>query len=288
MSLVAWDRLSARLVKRDVHRTIGRFGRIRRAYSVLQSRRQRHHETHHKSRLAPNSTSLFPHVSVSQSTQDLREHSIFVGLNLSQPIVEEIYQFACTSPLYEPGFEGDFYASEVIDGFLCSGRPTMRGLVKNPSHCLAIETIAKDPVLLEIVHSYLKYWPTQVTRHLTWTFASKLPIDEQRDRFLPLNYHYDVAGYNFMSVYFYITDMDEFSGAHVMITGSHDDKPFHTLFAPWSGKQTDAEILDHYGKGRELLIEGKAGFGFAQDPSCFHKLLPPIRQNRLIFQIRYA
>jgi hypothetical protein len=103
-----------------------------------------------------------------------------------------------------------------------------------------------------------------------------------------LFYHYDVAGYNFMSAYFYITDMDELSGAHVMIASSHEQKPWHTLFAPWSGRQTDDQVLNYYGQDRELLIAGRAGFGFVQDPACFHKLLPPLKQHQLIFQVRYA
>ena len=143
-------------------------------------------------------------------------------------------------------------------------------------------------MLKAFAREYLGYWPGQVTRHLTWTFVSELSEAEQRDRFLPLSYHYDVAGYNFMSAYFYITDLDRQSGAHVMIEGSHLRKPLHTLFAPWSGRQTDDQIRQYYGQDAEFLIEGKAGLGFVQDPSCFHKLFPPINNNRLVFQVRYA
>ena len=164
----------------------------------------------------------------------------------------------------------------------------LRGLVQDPEQCSAIAQIAEDPTLMKIARKYLQYWPTRVTRHLTWTFVSNLPLSHQKERFLPLSYHYDVAGFNFMSAYFYITDMDAQSGAHVMIERSHAKKPFHTLFAPWSGRQPDQVLLDFYGPERELLIEGKAGLGFVQDPACFHKLLSPIKNNRLVMQIRYA
>jgi len=285
---VAWGRLSARFAKRDLHRTIGRFGTVRRTYSWWQNRIQHPHEADYQGRLNLCETSIFDDISPEQYAQELRRRSIALGLQLPPAFVSFIYQFALNNHLYEPGFEEEFGVDEIAEGRLPNGRPVMRGLVKDLHQCEAIEQVARDPALMAIARAYLGYWPTQVTRHLTWTFVSPLPEAEQRDRFLPLSYHYDVAGYNFMSAYFYITDMDRLSGAHVMIENSHHQKPWQTLFAPWSGRQTDEQVLSHYGQKRELLIEGKAGLGFVQDPSCFHKLLPPIRHHRLIFQIRFA
>jgi len=285
---VAWNRLSARLVKRDVHHTIGRFSPVRKAYSLLQGKVQSANETLYRDRLKLRDVSLFANISPEKCAQELHQRSVAFGLTLPSNLVREIYQFATENLLYEPGFEDEFKVEEVADGCLPNGRSVMRGLVKSPHRCGAIEQVAEDPLLMAIARQYLGYWPTQVTRHLTWTFVSFLSESEQRDRFLPLSYHYDVAGYNFMSAYFYITDMDRLSGAHVMIENSHNHKPFHTLFAPWSGRQTDEQVLNYYGKARELLIEGKAGLGFVQDPSCYHKLLPPVSNHRLIFQIRYA
>lgn len=285
---IAWNRLSARFGKRDLHRTIGRFGPVRKTYSLLQKSIQNTNEVYYRSRLDLRQTSVFTAVMPERCAQELRRRSVAFDLQLPPSFISKIHQFAATSQLYEPGFAGEFKVDDVADGRLPNGRPVMRGLVKELDQCEAIAQVAQDPTLMAIVRAYLGYWPTQVTRHLTWTFASPLPETEQRDRFLPLSYHYDVAGYNFMSAYFYITDMDRLSGAHVMIENSHNHKPFHTLFAPWSGRQTDEQVLNYYGKERELLIEGKAGLGFVQDPSCFHKLLPPVKHHRLIFQVRYA
>lgn len=285
---VAWNRLSARLTKRDVHRTIGRFNAVRKTYSLLQRGYQSTNEAHYRQQLNLRKTSLFEQISPDSCAQELRQRSVAFGFQLLPEMAAEIRQYACQNWLYEPGFEGEFKVDDIERGCLPNGRAVMRGLVKHPDQCPAIEQVAQDPILMQVARQYLGYWPTQVTRHLTWTFVSSLSAAEQRDRFLPLSYHYDVAGYNFMSAYFYITDMDKLSGAHVMIEQSHARKPFHTLFAPWSGRQTDEQVLDYYGSDRELLIEGQAGFGFVQDPSCFHKLLPPIKNNRLIFQVRYA
>ena len=285
---VAWNRLSARLKKRDLHHTVGRFNTIRKTYSFFQKKRQQTNGSLYRNRLQPRESSVFPDVSPPVAGDALRDKSVTFGFALPGAMVQEIHDFACQNVLYEPGSDDEFFLHDVKNGQLPTGRSVLRGLVKNPSNCPAIERIAQDPVLLSIAHDYLQYWPTQVTRHLTWTFVSDLNDQEQKNRFLPLSYHYDVAGYNFMSAYFYITDMDVQTGAHVMIARSHNKKPLHTLFAPWSGRTPDQVLLDYYGQENELLIEGKAGFGFMQDPACFHKLLPPRQQNRLIFQIRYA
>lgn len=285
---VAWDRLSARFQKRDVFQTVGRFNTVRKTYSFLQKWRQSLNPTLYKEHLNPRQNSLFPITSPELCAQEIRKNSASFGLCLPKFYVENIYNYARQSLLYEPGFEEEFYVEDIKAGQLPNGRPVLRGLVKHPTQCSAVEDVAHDPVLLEIARNYLGYWPTSVTRHLTWTFVSELPLSEQKQRFLPLSYHYDVAGYNFMSAYFYITDVVDQSGAHVMIERSHSRKPLHSLFAPWSGRQPDHVVLDYYGPENEQIIEGPAGFGFVQDPSCFHKLLPPSRENRLLFQIRYS
>jgi hypothetical protein len=254
----------------------------------LQHKHQIANSDFFRQQLNLRSESLFPTLDPAICAQEIRDISVGFGFQLPSQIVYEIHEFACQKPLYEPGYDDEFYVDDIQGGFLLGGRPVLRGLVKNLSDCAAIEQVAQDPVLMEIARNYLQYWPIKVTRHLTWTFVSNLSISEQKDRFLPLSYHYDVAGYNFMTAYFYITDMDIDTGAHVMMARSHDKKPLHTLFTPWSGRQSDQVIWDYYGKDNEILIEGKAGLGFVQDPSCYHKLLSPIKAKRLIFQIRYA
>jgi hypothetical protein len=261
---------------------------VRRVYSFYQNRVQQSDPELFQQRLHPRHESLFQGRSPQQCAHELTAKGVSFGFQLPPSLVSEVRQFADQALLTEPGLAGTFRVRDVQDGYLPGGRPVLRGLVKNPTDCPAVECVAQDPMLLAIVRQYLQYWPTRVTRHLTWTFPSPLPEADQKEAYNPLSYHYDVAGYNFMSAYFYITDTDAQSGAHVMIERSHLRKPLATLFAPRSGRQTDARVLAYYSSENERIIEGPAGFGFVQDPSCFHKLLPPSHTNRLLFQIRYA
>jgi len=53
-------------------------------------------------------------------------------------------------------------------------------------------------------------------------------------------------------------------------------------------RETDQDIIDYYGSESLVNIYGKAGFGFAEDPLCFHKGIPPTQKDRLILQIEFA
>lgn len=286
-------RLGSRLQKGDFHHTLGRFHRFRVAYSqyvnvVQRIRAWRYASEPDRERLNLSETSLFHDISPTAIAQELQQEAVSFCLSLPHENVREIYRFACETPCWEPGFDGEFYAADVVEGHLNGARQSFRGLVKNPHNCPQIKSLTQDPTLLEIVRSYLKYWPNKMTCHLSWSFAVDLPESEQKKRYPPLNCHYDVAGYNFMTAYFYITDVDADHGAHVMIKKSHNHKPLSALFVPGAGTHLAKKVVDYYGTANKLVIEGKAGFGFVQDPSCFHWLLPPTEGRRLLLQIRYA
>lgn len=283
-----FSRLNHRLQKGDLHHTVGRFKAAREAYSFYQGRRQQLNSEFYKRQLTPRSQSFLAGVSPERCAQELQQRGVSFGLQLPEQDTEAVYQFACETACREPGHEDEFYAQEVESGRLKGGRRVFRGLVQNPAACPVIEKVAQDPILLEIVRKYLRYWPSKVVPHLSWSFVSDLPVSKQKELYPPLNYHYDVAGYNFMTAYFYITDIDALSGPHVMIATSHNKKPRHTLFSSCSELDSEQQMLDYYGQESKLVIEGKAGFGYVQDPSCFHRLVAPIKSRRLLLQIRYA
>ncbi|MDX2217197.1 MAG: hypothetical protein SFY66_28275 [Oculatellaceae cyanobacterium bins.114] len=272
------------LTGREFHR-LGRFLAVRKAYSFIQHQRQRGNETRWKDNLKIQESSLFQAIAVNQCVNEIRQEAVCFGLQLPEELIVDIDHYARTTPCKEPGFQDLFLIDEVQEGRLRGGRPVLRGLVNNTQDCKAIALLEQDPTLIEIVRSYLGYYPTQITRHLTWSIVSHLP-DRGKPFYPPTTFHYDIAGFNFMTTYFYITDVDAESGAHVMIRGSHVQKPWWMVLS--SGRQSDQAVYRYYGKAKELVIEGKRGFGFIQDPSCIHRVLPPIKANRLLLQLRYA
>lgn len=281
-------------LKNDFNKRIGkhylqrfsRFNTFRKGYSIFQNQLQSLNPTAYTKRLQMTDKSIFAGLEADKFVADLEDNSVSYGLQLPANMATEILEFATRTPSTEPGFDDEFIPEDVQNGRLRGGRYVMRGLVSNVMDCPAIKQLVHDPLLLEIVRKYLNYWPTLITQHLTWSFASEQSEAEIQKIYPPTNFHYDVAGYNFMTSYFYITDVDADSGPHIMIKNSRDKKPLKMLLA--SNCQTDDAVYNHYGKDSEVIITGKSGFGFVQDPSCIHKVKPPSTSNRLLLQIRYS
>ncbi|WP_143288283.1 phytanoyl-CoA dioxygenase family protein [Calothrix rhizosoleniae] len=274
-----------------IQRLLTRFPLNRKAYSTMQNLWQQLDNSAAKKNLKIRDKSIFDHVNTITYAEKIRQESVAFGLNLPSSIVEEVYEYACKAPCYGTGRvrdEGEFAITEVKDGYLRDKYPVALAEFNNSTlmGCEAIEKLVQDPLLLQIARDYLNYWPTKIERYMSWTLASKLSEQEQKRLNEPIVYHYDlVPGYNSVRIYFYITDIDASSGPHVMIKGSHEKKPIAWMLAPC--QQPDSEVYKYYGQENEIVIEGKKGLGFFQDPYCFHKATTPVTGNRLLLQIRY-
>lgn len=276
-----------RLLQGNATQRLSRFLEVRRSYSFFQNIRQRFNSSFHRACLNPASQSLFVDQDVDTRVQEIRQTGVTFGVNLPDAMVAEILDYATEAPCSEPGYDALFKVSDLCGNCLPDHHQVIRALVNDVENCQPIEAIARDPFLLQVVRNYLHYWPTRVTKHLVWSIASDLPETEVQQHYPPTNFHYDIAGYNFMTAYFYITPvLDEKSGPHVMIRGSHRRKPLSLLLS--SGRHADETIYQYYSPKQEISIQGQAGFGFIQDPSCFHKVKAPTRCNRLLLQIRYS
>ncbi|MEL6459010.1 MAG: hypothetical protein AAFQ91_12250 [Cyanobacteria bacterium J06621_15] len=276
-----------RISKSKPWQALGRFKIVRRGYSIFQNWLQQFNSQSYQQRLNNTQVSAVSAVQVNQCVDNIRKHGVHLGLHLTEDTVKIIRSFADSNFCTEPKHDGFFLAADIKNGRLNSkGRRVMRGLVSNIDKCPIVDTIVSDGMLIEIARKYLGYYPTLITRHLTWSFASDLDEVEIQKLYPPTNFHYDVAGLNFVTVSFFITDVDENTGPHIMIEKSHNRKPLKMLFRSNIQKETD--VWRYYDRSEQLTITGNAGFGFFQDPSCIHRLKLPIDSNRLILQIRYS
>ncbi|AFY56071.1 hypothetical protein Riv7116_3621 [Rivularia sp. PCC 7116] len=267
--------------------SLGRFKTIRRGYSIVQNHLQRSNPHFYQQKLNISNTSVISPPQLDECVDNIQETGVHLGLQLNSNAVEKIRSFAHLNPCTEPKHDGFFLASDIKNGCLQGkGRQVMRGLVSNLDKCATIDKIVRDGMLIEIARKYLGYYPTLITRHLTWSFASDLDEAETQKLYPPTNFHYDVAGLNFVTVSFFITDVEENTGPHIMIKKSHNRKPLKMLFR--SNIQKEADVWRYYNRSEQLTITGNAGFGFFQDPSCIHRLKLPKNSNRLILQIRYS
>ncbi len=267
--------------------SLGRFKIVRRGYSIFQSQLQRFNSEFYQERLNISSISVVSPVEVNKCVDNVRETGVHLGLQLNPEDVQKIRSFADLNICTEPKQNDSFKVSDIFFGRLNgTDRQVMRGLVSNIDKCPSVDKIVRDATLIEIARKYLGYYPTLITRHLTWSFASDLEESETQKLYPPTNFHYDVAGFNFVTVSFFITDVNENTGPHIMIEKSHNRKPWQMLVR--SNIQKEVDVWRYYNRSSQLTIVGNAGFGFFQDPSCIHKLKLPRNGNRLILQIRYS
>ena len=266
---------------------LGRFKTIRRGYSVYQGQLQRLKPQKNQQRLNITTASELCPIQIDRCVENVRQTGVHLGLQLNADALQIIRSLADSNFCTEPKHDGSFFASEIKNGRLNgTGRLVLRGLVSNIDRCPTVDKIVRDAMLMEIARKYLEYYPTLITRHLTWSFASDLDDAEVQKLYPPTNFHYDVAGLNFVTASFFITDVDENTGPHIMIEKSHNRKPWQMLVR--SNIQKEADVWRYYKRSSQLTITGDAGFGFFQDPSCIHKLKLPRNGDRLILQIRYS
>ena len=136
------------------------------------------------------------------------------------------------------------------------------------------------------MRKYLGHGPRKITTILDLSFGSSMTDEQRRSlKHGVIDYHYDVAGYNFVYASFYITDTDRYSGAHVMMKRSHKSKPWRMLFG--SARASQEAVYKQFGRENEITIEGPAGTGFVQDTSCYHRASPPTRGDRLMLAVRF-
>lgn len=232
------------------------------------------------------SHSIFKPLNVEEVAYSLRKDGLFLGMNLPQEVVREIYDFAIRTPCYANGETTlGFYYPDKEQAEAKYGKPFVAGSYYNTALlCPVIEKLGNDPILLAIARHYLKAEPIHQGNQLSWSFPVESTIYERRRE--TQMFHYDWDHCHFLKFFFYITDVDLCSSPHVCVRGSHVKKKLsHLLLRRGRSYQ---EITDYYGYKNLIPICGKAGFGFVEDTLCFRKGTPPGSKNRLLLEIKFA
>ncbi len=263
---------------------LGRFKIIRSLYSVYSNIQQL--VIGFKENLNYEKTTFFPDIPVDLALIFLEKDAVFCGLKLPKKIVTEIQAFSQNTLLAQENGLAHFYYSDVENGYLPDGRATVQGIAIHPLTCNAIQQIIDDPVLRVIVEKYLGYSPKTIRALLRWSFILELPETLRMKLGQGNIYHYDVGEFNSVYANFYLSNTDRYSGAHAMIKGSHNHKSLPMLLN--YATQTQDFLSEFYGKENEIIIEAEEGFGFIQDPYCYHRAIPPIQTERLLLQIQFC
>jgi hypothetical protein len=142
----------------------------------------------------------------------------------------------------------------------------------------AVQRLLSDSALYRVAQDYIGCRP--VLTHLS------LWIDVIHDRPFDAHvYHRDNDGPAFLKYFIYISDVDEDSGAHTFIEGSHRRRP--AGFRSSERQDRDA-LLAEFGAEREIVFSAPAGTILAEDTSGFHRGMDPKTRPRLLMQVEFA
>ncbi|MGG6296867.1 phytanoyl-CoA dioxygenase family protein [Leptolyngbya sp. AN02str] len=209
------------------------------------------------------------------------------GFQLTSSVVEEIQNFAQTTPCYGDRRKnlGFYYADRQQAEHLAERVFSVGHFFNVPLRCPAVEQLGKDPLLLAIATEYLQGPSVHQGSQLWWTFAKPSVADSPKG-VSGQAFHYDLDDSHSIKFFFYLSDVDCHSGAHVYFRGSHLCKQGTHQ---WKRRGiSETELTRMYGADTRVAVEGKAGYGFVEDTYCFHRGTPCFGSDRLLLTVQFA
>lgn len=269
-------------------RSIARFDAVRESVAALQ-RSIRPPLGPYLSNLERRPSAFFPESDAADILSRLQRDGFALGLSLPASTVATLRDFAENHPCFadrDPSL--GFMPFEIERARQKLGRKFLLAQYYNLlSSCPVVEQISRDPLLLRVAGNYLQTPPTLVSVALFWSYPATLS-DAEHSHAAQM-FHYDLDDFRFLKFFFYLSDVDDDSGPHVAVRGSHRGKR-HSRFRDRFKvrRYSDAEIQQLYGRDAVERITGPAGTGFAEDTLCIHKGASPISRERLMMQVQYA
>ena len=142
-----------------------------------------------------------------------------------------------------------------------------------------------DPVFLEIAKKYLNTNPVLTSVNMWWSTNYLKKADSEAAQM----FHFDLDRIKWLKFFIYLTDVNINSGPHVYVSGTHKpfSKPYKFMLRGYK-RILDEEINNSYEQSRIKTICGDKGTIIIGDTSCYHKGLPPLNENRLIFEFELS
>lgn len=141
-------------------------------------------------------------------------------------------------------------------------------------NCPHVMDLANRPDVLGMAAAYLGYTPRITLVGLRWSFPVGAANADNVQQF-----HRDIEPAS-IKLLVYLTDVDEASGPHSYVDGTHRDRMPLRL-----RRYADADILR---RRSATVVTGPAGTAFAIDTKGIHKGTPPANRPRLVLVIQYS
>lgn len=160
--------------------------------------------------------------------------------------------------------------------------------------CPHLLDIANDPAVLAIVRHHLGFTPLIDTLIVWHSFAGRGTVAS------PQTLHRDKDDFRFCKLFVYLSDVDEGTGPHVYLPGSHRPDRFAEMLRAVDGgannplqffvggQRGNAAILEKAFRDRFERLTGPAGSAFLVNTYGLHKGEVPRTGNRMLFQVLYT
>ena len=220
---------------------------------------------------------MFTGLSVSKAVRDLNEKGFADGIALPRPFIKGILSF-CAEAQFVDDFSNEPLSIDLQDDRI-PHPDRLAYRCRNPhTHCYHVAQLARDPAIVEVAVGYLKAQPVFRSTRIFWSYP------DYSEGYNPLyGFHYDIDDYKFLKLFFYLCDVDNSCGPHVIIEGSHKKKDWYEKA---HRRLRDDQAERRYGQ-RIRVITGAAGQGFFEDTFCYHKGSKP-QKRRLMLELEFS
>lgn len=224
---------------------------------------------------------LFPKLNLESALKSIREHGYFKDFALSKVHLEKLIDRCQNHAVIA---KGDRAKVMVVDYY----NP------KNsyPDECQydygdvegwkEVDDILRSNKILNIARSYLGVEPVVHNTTIWWSF----PLLTQDGEIIETDYygyHYDIDDVKFLKLFIYLNDVDDKTGPHVVVSGSHRKRSWKTIL----NRRLNNDVAERWFKNRFVTITGEAGSAFFEDTFAYHKGSTPINP-RLVFQVEFG
>jgi hypothetical protein len=220
---------------------------------------------------------------------ELRADGICTGLQLPAALVAEVRAYAESHVCYGgPDWNTPIEPWNHKAAERRHGMKLLAGNFPNCDRdCPAIAEFIRNPWLHRIAAGYLGARPELIDLRLWWSFPADGASREELSRVAQDTFHFDLADWHQLKFFFYLTDVDAESGAHIYARGSHAGRSLIDQLKPFYSRPY-ATVAALRGPEAIEVLTGPAGTGFVEDPFGYHTGSAVRRGRRLILELSFG
>ncbi len=193
-----------------------------------------------------------------------------LGRLLDDAQCDDIVTYLADKPIHERQQHG-MHAYAADHGKMAFGIHLPEDVLDCPH---IVELVSSQPIV-RLAEAYLGCRPTLSCLGVQWSFPSATPGVAQQ-------FHRDSEDWKYLRFLVYLTDVDDLSGPHVYVKGTHRDKLPLRLQA-----YRDDDVARLYGQ-RVVRVTGRRGTGLVADTCGIHKGELPASQPRLVLNCMFS